>query len=142
MKAVLGITVFAMFFVLLVHFAAPCAIDYQIAVFTYHRHPDFPRTEFFTGHLGVLQPTYGRSYPHVAYRYLSGAGFNTAEREQVRLYWNDRLPGQWDSTDIDWVDRWDRARKRIPGVGDPPKMSPRPDPGLPVRYDEAVHFWM
>jgi hypothetical protein len=123
MKLLLSLVLFAIFFALLATFAIPCAIDYQVAVFTYRKHPDFPRSEFLAGHLGILQPTYARSYLYVAYRYLSGVGFSSAEREQVRLYWDDRLTGAWDGTGIDWIDRWERARKRIPGAGDPSKIA-------------------
>jgi hypothetical protein len=140
MKLVLSLALFAIFFVLLATFAIPCAIDYQVAVFTFRKHPDFPRSEFLAGHLGVLQPTYARSYLYVAYRYLSGVGFNAAEREQVRLYWDDRLTGAWDGTGIDWIDRWERARKRIPGAGDPPQWPTKPD-DQGFNYDAPIYSW-
>src|SRR5437667_2942425 len=126
MKVLLSVVLFAIFYVMLATFAISCAVDYQVAVFTYRNHPDFPRSEFLSGHLGVLQPTYARSYLYVAYRYLIGVGFNAAEREQVRLNWDDRLTGAWDDTRIDWTDRWERARKQIPGAADPPKSAPKP----------------
>src|SRR5579872_1302360 len=143
MKSLLGVTIFAVFFVLLVHYASPCAVDYEIPIFAYHRHPDFPRTEFLNGRLGVLQPTYARSYLYVAYRYLSGLGLNPAEREQVRLYWNDRLSGDWDNIEIDWAGRWRRARRNVSGGGNSPKMAESPQFDTPAAmYDERTHFWL
>src|ERR1700690_4021077 len=98
MKQLLGL---AAIFFLLVCIAISCAPEFEVAVFSYHRHPDFPRNPFLDGHLGVLEPSYARSYLYVAYRHLSGVGFNAAEREQVRLYWNDRGSGDWDKNRID-----------------------------------------
>jgi hypothetical protein len=141
MKLLLYLILFAIFFLLLATFAIPCPVDYQVPVFTFRKHPDFPRTEFLAGHLGVLQPTYARSYLYVAYRYLSGVGFNSAEREQVRLYWDDRLTGAWDGTGIDWIDRWERARKRIPDAGDPPKSAPKPPADPHLEYDPSAYSW-
>jgi hypothetical protein len=70
--------------------AQACAPDFFRAVFSYARHPDLPRTEFIDGRLGVLQPTFARSYLVIAYRYLNGIGMNPKEREQARDYYKDR----------------------------------------------------
>jgi hypothetical protein len=61
--------------------AQACAPNFLRAVFSYARHPDLPRTEFIDGRLGVLQPTFARSYLVIAYRYLNGIGMNPRERE-------------------------------------------------------------
>jgi hypothetical protein len=45
-----------------------CAPDFIKAVFSYARHPDLHRTGFIDGRLGVLQPTFARSYLVIAYR--------------------------------------------------------------------------
>src|SRR5581483_8699119 len=60
--------------------APACAPDFYRAVFNYARHPDVPRTAFIDGRLGVLQPSFARSYLVIAYRYLNGIGMDARER--------------------------------------------------------------
>ncbi|HKE25759.1 MAG TPA: tetratricopeptide repeat protein [Bryobacteraceae bacterium] len=50
------------------------------ALFTLKLQPERPDTEFARGQLGVISPTYKRFFLTIAYRYLSGAGLNDAER--------------------------------------------------------------
>jgi hypothetical protein len=100
-----------------------CAPAFPRAVFSYARHPDFPRTQYLSGKLGIFQPTYARSYLVIAYRYLSNHPLSAVEREQVRDYWKDRESGNWDRTATDWESRWQQARKRVPGARALPKNS-------------------
>jgi hypothetical protein len=93
-----------------------CAPEFPKAVFVYSRHPDFPRTDYLSGRLGVFQPTYARSYLVVAYRYLSGRPLNATEREQVRDFWKDRGTSDWDRTGTVWLDKWKQARARVSGT--------------------------
>ena len=93
--------------------ARGCAPDFFRAVFSYVRHPDLPRTEFIDGRLGVLQPTFARSYLVIAYRYLNGIGMNPREREQARDYYKDRVTGWWDHLGNDWPAQWRAARSQI-----------------------------
>jgi TolA-binding protein len=86
--------------------AKACSPDFLRAVFSYVRHPDLPRTEFIDGRLGVLQPTFARSYLVIAYRYLNGVGLNPREREQARDYYKDRGTQSWDKTGADWAALW------------------------------------
>src|SRR5580704_9461363 len=90
--------------------AKACAPDFLVAVFSYYRHPDLPRTEFIDGRLGVLQPSFARSYLIVAYRYLNGVGLSAGEREQARDYYKDRATRDWDGTGTDWSSAWQYAR--------------------------------
>jgi hypothetical protein len=78
----------------------------------YHRHPDLPRSGFIDGRLGVLQPTFARSYLVIAYRYLNAIGMDEREKEQARDYYKDRATGDWDRTGTDWTARWRSARSR------------------------------
>src|SRR5258708_2541481 len=93
--------------------AFACAPDFEVAVFHFARHPDFPRNDFLNGQLGILQPTFARSYLVIAYRYLSDHRLSAGEKEQVRDYWKDRGTREWDRTGIDWKSRWIKARNRI-----------------------------
>lgn len=99
-----------------------CAPDFAVTVFSYARHPDFPRTKYLNGDLGVFLPTYARSYLVIAYRHMTGAGFDAREREQVLDYWKDRASGDWDRTAVDWKDHWERAADRVIPSGAPRKL--------------------
>jgi hypothetical protein len=54
-------------------------------------HPDVPLRNFASGRLGIIRPTYARSYLVVAYRHLEGIGLNAAERAGAEALWNARL---------------------------------------------------
>jgi hypothetical protein len=117
-------------------FARACAPDFLRAVFSYSRHPDLPRSEFIDGRLGVLQPTFARSYLVIAYRHLNGIGMNAREREQARDYYKDRDTGAWDHMGTDWPAQWRTVRSQI--------RSPQPPrttliTGGQLAYDPETH---
>ncbi len=102
-------------------FGKACAPDFFTAVFSYKRHPDLPRGRFIDGRLGVLQPTFARSYLVIAYRYLNGIGMNPGEREQARDYYNDRDDlGSWGHVGPDWPAQWRAVRSEIQSPPAPP----------------------
>ncbi len=70
-----------------------CAPEGPTLAFTWERHPDLPLNDFAAGKLGVLQPTYARSYLVVAYRHLTGAPLTRAERAGALALWEARLQG-------------------------------------------------
>ena len=70
-----------------------CAPDGPTLTFTWARHPDLPLNGFAGGHLGILQPSYARSYLVVAYRYLSGMPLTRCERQSALELWDLRLEG-------------------------------------------------
>ena len=82
--------------------AAGCGPFLLRQVFTYEKHPDFPLNKFAAGELGVLQPTYARSYLVVAYRYFAGAPLDAAEQKAVAAVWNERLGQTSDAADEEW----------------------------------------
>lgn len=49
------------------------------AVFVYTVHPAYPLERFASGRIGVVQPSYARSYLYTSYRYLSGLSFTPDE---------------------------------------------------------------
>lgn len=109
---------------LLLSLAVPvfcCGPFYAKAIFTYSLHPDFPLKDYAGGRLGIVHPSYARSYLFVAYRHFSGVPLNAAERSAVVGLWNHRLqfdvkPGSGD----DWLKQWEAARQRVPGGGPGP----------------------
>jgi hypothetical protein len=71
--------------------AAACGPYFPVTIFIQSKHPDLPFEKFAAGKLGVLQPSYARSYLVVAYRYLSGVPFDTSEQQQLLALWAHRL---------------------------------------------------
>jgi hypothetical protein len=97
-------------------FSYACGPFFPQAVFTHKLHPDFPLTDYAAGNLGVLQPTYARSYLYVAYRYLNGIGFDQNEQKALVALWNERLKSNW-VDEQEWLNEWLKARGRIPNAG-------------------------
>jgi hypothetical protein len=120
-------------------FAKACAPDFFRAVFSYVRHPDLPRTAFIDGRLGVLQPTFARSYLVIAYRYLNGVGLSAREREQARDYYKDRETGSWDHTGTDWPARWRAVRAQV-AIPRPPQTTLIT--GGQLAYDPETHAFV
>src|SRR5512132_4676343 len=61
------------------------------AVFTFGPHPDMPLGPFAAGKLGVVLPSYARSYLVVAYRYLIGVPLDPAEQQAALALWSTLL---------------------------------------------------
>jgi hypothetical protein len=57
----------------------------------YSTHPDVPLAKFAAGRLGIIQPTFARSYLVIAYRYASGVPLTQDEQLAVSAVWNDRI---------------------------------------------------
>ncbi|HEV2765530.1 MAG TPA: hypothetical protein VGV38_21280 [Pyrinomonadaceae bacterium] len=90
------------------------------AIFVHSVHPDFPLERFARGRMGVLQPSYARSYLVAAYRHLSGPAFERAEQDALVALWRERLDlsPEEPATDEHPRKRWVEARKRVPGVAE------------------------
>ncbi|MGE5304164.1 MAG: hypothetical protein ACM3TN_12695 [Alphaproteobacteria bacterium] len=93
-----------------------CGPFFPQVVFTYKLHPDLPLTDYAAGNLGILQPTYARSYLYVAYRYLTGIGFDQNEQKALVGLWDDRLQSNW-LGDGNWINAWLTTRSKIPNAG-------------------------
>jgi hypothetical protein len=70
------------------------------------QHPDLPFDHFAAGRLGIVQPTYARSYLVVAYRHLQGIGLSTTEQAGARNLWAARVgrPASANRPEAPWVD--------------------------------------
>jgi hypothetical protein len=88
-------------------------------VFTYEKHPDFPLAKFAAGDLGVLQPTYARSYLVVAYRYFAGTPLDAAEQKAVAAVWDERLGNGDEAPGEDWLKTWLDARAKVTNATKP-----------------------
>jgi hypothetical protein len=74
--------------------------------------PDRPAEEFARGQLGIVQPTYERLYQVIAYRYLTGAGLNDAERREIFHTGPVRFPYIAMGNDNPWL----AARNKVVGI--------------------------
>ncbi|MBZ5522035.1 MAG: hypothetical protein LAP21_07310 [Acidobacteriia bacterium] len=72
-----------------------CAPSFPVAVFTYQNHPGAPLKDYAAGNLGVVLPSYARSYLLIAYRYFSGQPLSPAEQRDALRYWHWRFSGGW-----------------------------------------------
>lgn len=93
--------------------ASACGPFMIEAIFVHTVHPGYPMERYAGGRIGVVQPTYARSYLYVAYRYLSGGNFTPDEQKQLTSLWKDRLDFGWSPGDEDWVKTWLEARKKV-----------------------------
>jgi len=73
----------------LVRWAQSCA-DPGDPFADYSQHPDIPFDKFVQGQLGIVQPTFARSYLVVAYRYASGVPLTNDEQEAAIALWENR----------------------------------------------------
>ncbi len=100
--------------------ARACGPYLPEAVFTYDLHPDLPLVDLAAGKLGLLQPTWARSYLYVAYHQIGGGVFDGEARRALDGMWNVRL-GRAPSSDVRGaVDRWLATRATVVGPDDPP----------------------
>jgi hypothetical protein len=107
-----------------IHPAYACGPFSRYVIFSYNKHPDLPLNKFAGGELGVLAPTYARSYLYVAYRLMQGGSFNQPEQEALSNLWNARLDfSHADQQEADSLPSWLAARKKVMGAGDEPKIA-------------------
>jgi hypothetical protein len=91
-----------------------CGPFFAEAVFTYQQHPDYPLKLYANGNIGLVQPSYHRTYLVVAYRYLVGKPLSPVEREESLSAWSRELyePFSAVSTSKDSVSSWYAARNQ------------------------------
>lgn len=92
------------------------------AIFTYAKHPDMPFEPFVQGNIGVVQPSYARSYLYAAYRQMAGVKFDEKEQGALVALWKERLDGGWGPSEADSIRPWRDARATIPGMTAEPRI--------------------
>lgn len=106
--------------------AQACGPFFTVTVFIQRIHPDLPLEKYAAGELGIVQPSYPRSYLFAAYGYFVGKGFDSAEQQQLVTLWQKRLQigkftPDWlsDATNrpkhINPVDEWLGALREVTG---------------------------
>jgi hypothetical protein len=99
--------------------ARACGPYLPEALFTYELHPDLPLADFAAGTLGIIQPTYARSYLYVAYHQMHGGNFDADARRALAALWDERLGRAPATAAPTAVEVWQKARAAVVGEGDP-----------------------
>ncbi len=91
---------------------ASCGPFFRMAEFS---RVSFPENEkaFFSGQLGILQPTYWRRYLAMSYRILQGIPLTASELASIGPA---RLPGVNTPPATSAVEKWSQARQQVPGT--------------------------
>lgn len=116
-----------------------CGPFFTDAIFVFTKHPDFPLENFASGKLGVVSPTWARSYLVVAYRTLSDASLNETEAKGVKSLWDDRLNNGGNIYDESWVKKWNEARSKVPGAPKGPEIQVYRNREKPREYESFLN---
>jgi hypothetical protein len=119
--------------------ASACGPFFTDAIFVYKKHPDFPLARFAEGKIGVLQPSYARSYLFAAYRNFIGVGFSATEEKALTGLWEDRLNYAGEIDDSAWVKTWLTARAKVPGLAAPAEIHAFRNREKPHEYETFVN---
>jgi hypothetical protein len=110
------------------------------AIFSFTKHPEYPLEKFARGEIGVVKPSFARSYLYVAYRYLKGDSFTQTEQQALVDLWRDRLDRRWDSSEEQAVKTWLTAREKVPGIAAPaPKIEVYRNREKPNDYESYLN---
>lgn len=107
------------------------------AVFVHTVHPAYPLETFAAGRIGVLQPTYARSYLYVAYRHLAGSPFTASEQQALMQLWKDRLEFGSSTSDEDLTKAWLEARQKV--AADKQEISPYRNREKPNEWESYLN---
>src|SRR6185436_5126072 len=114
----------------------PFSLD---AVFTFVVHPEFPLEKYARGELGVVQPTFARSYLVAAYRNLSGTPFSEAEQKHLLELWQERLDSSWPESEQEWPKPWLTVRETVPGVSQLGDITTSRNREKPNQYESYIN---
>ena len=109
------------------------------AIFVHTTHPGYPLEKFAEGQIGVVQPTYARSYLFVAYRYLSGSHFGESEQKALSEFWKERLEYNWNPGEDEWTKAWSSARETVPNLAAAPKIDVYRSREKPNEYETFLN---
>ncbi len=138
-RALVALALIASVSFLLPYRTRACGPFFTDAIFVYTKHPDFPLESFAAGKLGVLRPSYARSYLVAAYRNLSGNSLSNAEAKGIKSLWDDRLNFGWELHDEEWIKAWVEARKKVPGVTAAPEIKAFRNREKPHEYESYLN---
>jgi len=138
LKALLALALLAAVSLLLPMRSEACGPFFTDAIFIFTKHPDFPLEKFAAGKLGVVSPTWARSYLVVAYRTLSNTPLSDGEAKAVKSLWDDRLnldDHYNDSGNKEWIE----ARKKVAGATPITEVQSYRNREKPHEYEEFLN---
>ena len=111
------------------------------AVFVFKVHPVYPLENYARGELGIIQPSYARSYLYVAFRYLNSVPITPAEQKAVTELWKERLEETEATSESGepWIKSWLEARQKVAGLPEPPKIDVFRHREKPNEYDTFLN---
>ncbi len=137
-KALLAVALIISVSFLLPRHTEACGPFFTDAIFIFTKHPDFPLEKFASGKLGVVNPTWARSYLVVAYRTLSNSPLSDSEAKAVKSLWDDRLNLN-DNYDDSRTKKWIEARKQVPGAAPITEIQTYRNREKPHEYEEFLN---
>ncbi|MFS8086171.1 MAG: hypothetical protein ACMG6H_11130, partial [Acidobacteriota bacterium] len=138
-KALVALALIVSVSFLLPYRTQACGPFFTDAIFVYTKHPDFPLASFAAGKLGVLRPSYARSYLVAAYRNLSGTSLSTLEAAGMKALWDERLNYGWELHDDEWIKTWVEARKKVTGLTAAPEIRVFRNREKPHEYESFLN---
>ena len=138
-KTILLIVVTSFLAMMLPREAQACGPFFSDAIFVFEKHPDFPLERFAQGQLGVLQPSYARSYLVAGYRNLSGERLSDNEVTALKALWEDRINLTYDYSSDDWVKKWKDARAKVPGLAPSAEINVYRNREKPNDYEQFLN---
>ena len=138
-KALVGLALIVSVSFVIPYRTRACGPFFTDAIFVYTKHPDFPLENFAAGKLGILQPSYARSYLVAAYRSLTDNGLSATEAKGIRALWEERLSYGWELHDEEWIKSWVEARKKVPGLAAPPEIKAFRNREKPHEYESYLN---
>ena len=116
-----------------------CGPFFTDALFVFTKHPDFPLEQFTGGKLGIVQPSWARSYLVVAYRVLSGSALSEREAKDMNNLWKARLNLSDESGEEIVGKSWTEVRKKVPGAPELTEMRVYRAREKPHEYEEFLN---
>src|SRR2546421_3202171 len=116
LRAIVALALITAVVILLPSRTNACGPFFTDALFVFTKHPDFPLEQFAGGKLGIVQPSWARSYLVVAYRTLAASPLSEREASDMTSLWNNRLGLADDSSGEIIPKSWIEARKKVPGA--------------------------
>jgi hypothetical protein len=138
-KALIALTLIISTLCLFPARTSACGPFFTDALFVFTKHPDFPLEQFAGGKLGILQPSWARSYLVVAYRVLSANQLSEREAKDMNSLWKQRLNLADDSGSETVGKSWTEARKKVPGAPEIAEVRVYRNREKPHEYEEFLN---
>ena len=97
--------------------AIPCGPGYISPLFDTSSAPENPYTDYASGRLGIVKPSFHRSVLIAAYKHIAGNGLSAAEQQAMIEVWKAEIDNKdfADDTIDAAVKAWVERRKEVVG---------------------------